>query len=160
VSRGQLELLGQSRLDGCPLYLVAAEDLSRLTADLGVEKPFAMLLAGDALNWDEAALQQLAQQWIRGGLAYASCWGNGCEWVHDSIDSADLALEAEHRHMGVVMTSWHDREPITSAVYDLAELAFADEKRFSRIRSRIAVVVGDAGLAGEVGTELQAYVGG
>lgn len=149
------ELIGVNREDGVPIYLLQVPALADFPQDLGIEQPFALLLAGDARNWDQPVLDRLAGKWIESGLAYACCWGDGCEWVHDLIDQADLALGEQP---GVVMTTWHDGEVIADAVVFLAESAVADDQRFPPIKARLAAVVGDRDVATQVRNELKRLV--
>src|SRR5258708_6886366 len=115
-----------------PVYLIQAGSLADLHGDLGVAGPFALLRVGDATGWDELVVGGLATNWIESGLAYACCWGDRSEWVHDLIDRADLAAGEQP---GVVTTTWHDRQPLPEAVYTVTELALADEQRFQPIKS-------------------------
>lgn len=68
---------------------------------------------------DQADVTALAEHVTKGGVFYVSCWGAGCERVHDLFDAADVGLDVEAgRPPGevVVMTTWHDSDPLADAL--------------------------------------------
>jgi hypothetical protein len=46
--------------------------------------------------------------------------------VHDSFDFADLEFDPQGKR-GVIMTTWHDDEPLSEAVWYFLSAAFPDD---------------------------------
>jgi hypothetical protein len=87
---------------------------------------FALFLACDATNIRPEVLAGLAEYCVDHGVFWVSTFGRDCERVHDLFDEVDTNRGLEER--GVVMTAWHDHEPIEDAL-DLFWHTFPDEKK-------------------------------
>ena len=74
---------------------------------------FMLLLALDASSIGNERISAIAQSLISRGLAGISVWGPDCSRVHDLFDEERDPNETNET---VVMTTWHDNEPISEAV--------------------------------------------
>jgi hypothetical protein len=98
---------------------------------------FALFVACDATNIPLELLVGFAEYCVDNGVFWVSTFGADCERVHDLFDEVDVDRGLEGR--GVVMTAWHNREPIDEAL-DLFWDAFPDEeKRGGPARIALAV---------------------
>ena len=81
-----------------------------------VEEPgagFALFLACDATELNAELIEEFASYCIGRGLFWVSTWGPDCERVHDIFDRVDIAQDTEP---GIVMSTWHDDEPLDEAL--------------------------------------------
>lgn len=95
-------------------------DWRRLLADpvwaAAVEEPrdgFALFVACDATNLSAELIEEFATYCIDRGLFWVSTWGADCERVHDTFDRVDIARVAQ---LGIVMSTWHQDEPLEDAL--------------------------------------------
>lgn len=87
---------------------------------------FGLLLVCDASVWSVDEVSGLARLALLSGMHWFAAWGPGCERVHDVVDEEIVALgiEEEDRKAGargtgprgLVMTTWHDDEPLSETV--------------------------------------------
>ncbi|BEP14407.1 hypothetical protein acdb102_27180 [Acidothermaceae bacterium B102] len=100
------------------LYLAHIDRLASWRSAIDPMPVNAIFLAtSEAPEIDNVAA--LAEQLIEGGVFYVSCWGPGCERVHDVFDEVDVQLDIQHGSQpsrGVVTTSWHDDETLQEAL--------------------------------------------
>lgn len=106
------------------LYVAAVssfDDWRRLVADpvwgATVEEPgdgFALFVACDAMELSAEQIEEFASYCIDRGLFWVSTWGADCERVHDIFDRVDIAQDAQP---GIVMSAWHDDEPLDEALH-------------------------------------------
>jgi hypothetical protein len=76
---------------------------------------FVLLLAGD---FDDPSLDLagVARRIVDAGCAYFCAWGPACVLIHDEVDDAALAAHPLEDDESVLMTTWHDDEPLADAV--------------------------------------------
>jgi hypothetical protein len=107
---------------------------------------FVLFLAWDALGVSEDAVVQLARELVRKGLAYLVAWGPDCERVHDLFDSVDVELNSDS-NIGpetVIMSTWHDKEPLTEALWFSLNTAYPAPPYNETAVATIAVAIGNA----------------
>jgi hypothetical protein len=63
---------------------------------------------------------------VKSGCLALMAWGEACEAWHDAVDHANLAAhgEAEVTDETLIMTTWHDREPLAETLWFAARTAF------------------------------------
>jgi|GEM_PF-6846840 len=82
-----------------------------------VSPHFALFTAFDASDTLTTDMLTLARSLLDHGLAYACCWGEDCERFHDAIDEERFVPDDEDEELhDVVMTTWHDGEPLEEAL--------------------------------------------
>ena len=101
-------------LRGDPTWREVVED-----SDAG----FALFVAGDWTR-QTPSIQSFATYCFEHGVFWVSTWGPKCEQAHDLFDWPDI--EAHGANESVVMTTWHDAEPLHVAM-TLFFSAFPDE---------------------------------
>jgi hypothetical protein len=108
-------------------YLIGSvSSLGDIPAALESVSPhYLLFLALDANTIDDKTLRSLARALIDRGMAYFCVWGNDCSRVHDQFDLERDPSEPDGR---VVMTTWHDNEPISEALWSFANVAYPDDE--------------------------------
>jgi hypothetical protein len=109
---------------------------------------FVCLLIWDAGQEPDCLVSEVAAALLAKGAVYVCCWGADCERVHDAMDAADIARNPSCNP--VVMTTWHDDQPLAEAIYFALNLAWPDEGYAEDCDSVIAVCIGYNGYAGSV----------
>lgn len=115
---------------------------------------FALLIVCDATKVEAAVIGDLARWCIQHGLFSVSTWGPSCERVHDLFDQGDVALmltleEPARAESGVVMSTWHDKETLASAVEYFWTCTIAHEAK-AWGPAWIVLVIGSEAWADEV----------
>jgi hypothetical protein len=142
------------------LMLVEVDTLTAAMTALGeltaVRAGFALLLVCDARARPVEDISALSKASLLAGMHWFSAWGPDCERVHDIVDGdiVDLVLAGEDRATalgepalarGLVMTTWHDDEPLRETVEFFWTCAFpADEQHDSGLRLIISVAMPEA----------------
>ncbi|MEL7185354.1 MAG: hypothetical protein AAFN50_02820 [Pseudomonadota bacterium] len=108
---------------------------------------FGVLLVWDSIGTNEDELVAVGKKLIDQGAVYVCCWGPGCEKLHDAIDHADQ--ENDRPGDAVLMTTWHDDEPLSEALWFFINTAFPHELYESECRGSIAIVIDNQSWADE-----------
>ena len=119
------------------------DDWRRLAADpvwaTTVEEPghgFAFLVACDATTLSAELIEEFASYCIGRGLFWVSTWGADCGRVHDIFDRVGIAQDDQP---GIVMSTWHDDEPLDEALHLFWDAFPADGKLGGPARIGISV---------------------
>lgn len=72
---------------------------------------FALFVACDAAMLSAELIEEFASYCIERGLFWVSTWGADCERVHDTFD------RVQDPQPGIVMSTWHDDEPLGDALH-------------------------------------------
>jgi hypothetical protein len=114
-------------------------------------KYFTLLMAWNVPEIEHDKLMALFQPLVDRGLAYFCSWGNRCEEVHDAVDACVTAREqAIGPDDYVLMTTWHDDEPLEEALWFFNICAIPAEDHVLSNFDRFAVAVGNPGWAVEI----------
>ena len=105
------------------------------------------LLVWDSVGSTEEELLAVGKSLIESGVVYACCWGPGCEAAHDAIDHADRG--SDRPDDAVLMTTWHDNEPLSEALWFFLNTAIPTEPYVEGCRASIAIVVDNEAWADE-----------
>jgi hypothetical protein len=116
---------------------------------------FVLLLAADGRDFSDHALREHATWLLRAGARCVCTWGPDCERIHDAFDQAALELGL-NREGAVIMTSWHDREPLKEATWFAAVTAFPDEAYPDADGALVAISVGSKEWEAEIHEYLKA----
>ena len=113
---------------------------------------FCLLLAGDAQGVSREVLGSLADAALTGGCVYLCAWGPHCERVHDCFDQTfvERNIADETPDAPVVMTTWHEKESLDSAVTFLTRDAFPDDAFFATCHASVVAVIGNSDWVVEV----------
>jgi len=130
----------------------ASAALLELTTGRG---DFGLLLICDARSRSVEDISALSEASLRAGMHWFSSWGPDCERVHDIVDAVivDLVIEDEDRAAALgqpppardlVMTTWHDDEPLSEALEFFTTCAVpAGEQHDSGLRLVMSVAMPD-----------------
>ena len=99
-----------------------------------------LLLALDASSIGNERISAMAQSLISRGLAGISVWGPDCSRVHDLFDEERDPNETDET---VVMTTWHDNEPISEAVCHFDLCAYPADDFKADCNDWVAISVGN-----------------
>jgi len=116
---------------------------------------FVLLLAADARDCSDQTLREVGNHLLRAGARCVCTWGPDCERVHDAFDQAAHELGL-NREGAVIMTTWHDGEPLTEATWFAAVSAFPDEPYADADGALVAIAVGSKEWEAEIHDYLQA----
>jgi hypothetical protein len=117
---------------------------------------FACLLAWDARGASADAVSAFVDPLLRAGASYFVCWGPDCERVHDIIDEM---LSHPGNDFGVpeescIMTTWHDAEPLSDAVWFFLVNSWPDEHYQASTHTALAISVRSSVWAAEIAEAL------
>jgi len=88
----------------CPL------ELKRLSGK------FVLLMAVDRTKLPDNQVINGAQNLVDLGLCYLCVWGPDCERIHDLSKEVIVPRNPNESAETVIMTTWHDDEPLSEAV--------------------------------------------
>ncbi len=119
------------------------------------EETFILLLAADGRDSSDQALREHASWLLRAGARCVCAWGPDCERVHDAFDreASELGLNGED---AVIMTTWHEEEPLKEATWFAANTAFPHEAYRDADGALVAISVGSKEWEAEIYDYLQA----
>jgi hypothetical protein len=126
------------------LHVSAPEDLPAAVPTNLPGARFVLFLAWDARGIPDETIFTLAQRLVRAGLSYIVAWGPDCERVHDVFDDADIVENPESNTPAtdtVIMSTWHDSEPLAQALWFALYSAYPAEPYDSKTISTVAAVV-------------------
>lgn len=115
---------------------------------------FVLLLAADARSVSNQALRDHCAHLLKAGARYVCFWGPDCSRIHDLCDLVALDL-GFNRDDAVIMTTWHDQEPLKEAVWFAANAAFPHEGYPEAGDALIAISVGSNEWDAEIREYLQ-----
>lgn len=90
-------------------------------------KRLFVLLACDATNIPDQMILRFSNKLIGQGMVVFCSWGPECERVHDLVDRADHTLLKKKKKRGIVMTTWHEKESLTEALWYFQNCAFPEK---------------------------------
>jgi hypothetical protein len=78
--------------------------------------------------------QEVAKQLVLGGCVYFMAWGRECEAWHDAVDMANLEQFdfKEIPEESFVMTTWHEKEPLSEVLWFCKNNAFHASVKLKR----------------------------
>jgi hypothetical protein len=104
---------------------------------------FAVLIYSADTDITDEEQEILSDQIVTSGCRYAVCAGYKGSSFHDSIDIADIKRNGgEVRDENVVMTTWHDDEPLENIVFFFLNLTSFDNFAAERF---VVLLVGEDG---------------
>ena len=140
----EIERFGTAGTCDRELLLLELSDFSQLPQRLPLEGPhFVCLVVCDATNVGAVELGRFSESLLSQGAVYLMCWGPDCERLHDIIDGTIVGgREPIPRFDTSIMTTWHARESLDSALNMFIAFSWPDDKFFDTCRSAVAVCVG------------------
>jgi hypothetical protein len=135
------------------LAIPSAEELPQIALP---SRHFVTLIAWDARRMTVQAISQLVEALLRAGSSYFVCWGPDCMRVHDIVDELASYPDSEFDFpaSSVVMTTWHEREPLAEALEFFLDLSEPDEHFGPSTQSSLAISIGSQGWAAEIAAAL------
>lgn len=141
----QPELIGRNDVTERDLFFLSAPTIFEVPKTLGLSsKYFGVLLACDALNIKDAAVEGLAQSLIADGMRYFCSWGNDCERVHDLVDAVVIENALEETDDSVIITMWFEEESLDEALWQFLYVAFPGNDYAEDSRADVVLVIGNA----------------
>ena len=124
------------------LYFIAAPDFAALPNSFSFpSQHFVALLVADTTQIAAETLGSFSRALLASGCSFFCALGPGCERAHDLFDQECLCTPA------VIMTTWHDDEPLDEAIWYFLRTSFPDDAYWHTSGSAVAIVVGNADWA-------------
>ena len=132
------------------LYFIAAPDFAALPESFSFpSQHFVALLVADTTQVAAETLGSFSRALLSSGCSFFCAWGPGCERAHDLFDEECLFASA------VIMTTWHDDEPLDEAIWYFLRTTFPHDAYWHGTHSALAIVVGDPHWASHVERRLR-----
>ena len=134
------------------LQLLAVPSLSQVCGRVHPPTPhFGLLLVATDWSDDVDGVAAAVEDLSRGGLAWLSVWGNGCERIHDIADDVLCARDDWSTPTdAVVMTTWHDDESLEDTLEFFRIAAWPADAFVKTCGTWVVVVVGSQDLESQV----------
>ena len=118
---------------------------------------FVCLLAWNASGTTTAQVSAVVEPLLRAGACYFVCWGPDCGRVHDIIDeiAAKAGSESGIPKDDVIMTTWHDSEPLKEALWFFLASTWPGEHYEGSSHVGLAISIGSQSWAREIATALR-----
>ena len=120
---------------------------------------FVCLLAWDARTATVEEISVLARRLLDAGAVYICSWGPGCERVHDIIDEEQVG-DGTVTTESVVMTTWHDDEPLADTLDFVLTTAIPDDAYMEGCGSTLAIAIGSEQWTAEIRETFSRHAGG
>jgi len=119
------------------------------------EERFVLFLAADATRISRQTLLGYCTRLLNAGARCVCVWGPDCSRVHDVFDQAAAELGLDNSN-GVVMTTWHDHEPLEEALWFAANAAFPHERYADAADALVALSVHSSDWESQIRRYLEA----
>ena len=148
----QIEGLGREETWERDLFMLEVSKISETPEQLLLpSRYFACLLAWDATEISADDIRSVGQKLIQQGAAYFCIWGPDCERVHDVIDEVEEVREqANPDDESVIMTTWHNEEPLSEAIWYVLYSSLPDDPYISECKSTLAICIGSPEWAAQI----------
>jgi hypothetical protein len=135
------------------LYILSVNSVEDIPDFVLNSKLFGVLFVWDSSDTPDQGLVSIGKKLIGLGAAHFCTWGPDCERLHDAIDHADH--NSDRPDGAVLMTTWHDKEPLKDALWFFLNTAFAHGAYDTECRASIAIVVNNPTWAQECAEALE-----
>ena len=144
----KLEHFGRDKLSDREMYLIDASRPEDVPIDIPVcGGSFVCLLAWDASHVADDAVKALAYRLLNAGCVYICCWGPGSSRVEDLFDEVDVERSPNGP---IVMSTWHEHEPLAEALWFALFNAFPDAGHSDVCQSVLGLSVGSSAWAATI----------
>ena len=141
------EQLGHDPATGRNLLLwptSAAADVHDPTEPL-TTRPFVCLLVWDAATETVDSISKVTDALFRAGCVYLCTWGRDCDRVHDIADEGLVMMtlngELSDDDDDLLMTTWHDSEPLDEALWFFLRLTTPAENYVEHCRTGLVLTI-------------------
>jgi hypothetical protein len=140
-----MEYFGLAPEHGKAVFLVSTADVAALPGELKLPcARFGLLLVYDATAADVDRLWETLGKLLDAGCVYLCTWGPRCEFVHDLMDEFTVMRDLDQPIDGVIMTTWHDKEPFADALEFALTWAVPDDYYAEGCDAIVVANIGDA----------------
>ena len=127
--------------NGRDLYFVNLLRPENISNNLALSSPhYLCFIAWDSEDTPKDEISDFVTPLFMSGCVYFCLWGSGCKRMHDIIDEIHESIGSHDD--SVIMTTWHDDEPIEDAIFFFLNSTCEDEKYESTTNSSLAIVIG------------------
>jgi hypothetical protein len=133
-------------------FLLEIDSLDDWPEEIALPKSphFVLFLACDPGELSDDDLSAVAKKALEQGAVYVSAWGGDAERVHDVFDQVETDLRPDSTADDVVLSEWHDGEPLSAALLYAVSTAWPAAAYEETCKATLAVVVGDPDAAEQV----------
>jgi hypothetical protein len=140
MGMAELDRVGTETISGWELYVVEAGRPDDVPSARPLSSRFFVaLIACDATSVSDDELIALVRKLGRAGCVYVCCWGPDCERVHDIFDRADHELRPNGP---IAMSTWHDHEPLSDALWFVLFNSYPDDAFQDECRAVVGITIG------------------
>ncbi|MFN3231720.1 MAG: hypothetical protein ACE363_06120 [Alphaproteobacteria bacterium] len=137
------------------LELAGFEDLAPFQSLKGLS---VVLIAADSQSVDWAVTKPLVEFLLDRDATYFCTWGPGCESLHDCIDKEIAIRQVKTgQKLPLVVTTWHDTEPLEEAVWFAAQVASPEPEHHADNWQVLLVSVGNTKWANRIRKTVGAF---
>ena len=132
-------------------FLLSVKEAAEIPSGMALPTSrFVCLLIWDAADVEDEAIAHLARRLLSSGAVYLCAWGPDCKRVHDLVDAEAVDSFGSGADEGVVMTTSHDDDTLSEAVWFSRRCAFPDPRLAADCDSILVIVIGSLAWAEEV----------
>ncbi|HSI14499.1 MAG TPA: hypothetical protein VK961_20785 [Chthoniobacter sp.] len=132
-----------------PLYSEFVSSFAELEQVSFPSAHTVLLIVADAHEVSTETIARIAERFLASGLIYVCVWGPDCERVHDIFDEVYVGDDTTTPSSDMMMSTWHDDEPLEEAIWFFLECAFPLDHKIDTT-SYVAITVGSAEWASAV----------
>jgi hypothetical protein len=145
------EFIGRDSATERDLFALALPSPEALPERVRLSSPrFICLVAWDATGVSAQRIGVFARKLLDSGAVYVCAWGPDCKRVHDIIDEEEVGPNPPEEVDRLVMTTWHDDEPLTEAIWFALNSSCPDEGYLEGSDSVLGVAIGSAAWFAEI----------
>jgi hypothetical protein len=126
------------------LYLLEVDQLAEIPKTVFLSsKYFVCLTVADNTMFQDVEIRNLARTLLESGCAYLCSWGKDSDRVHTLADLEAIELEATLLNAELLMTTSHEDEPLSEALWFAFNSAWPDDECLDECRSILVMVIGN-----------------
>jgi len=147
-----------------PVFVLDVPNLDAWPSKLDLSsRHFALLIALDAKGIPDSRISDWVSLVLKAGAVSVSAWGPDCERVHDLFDHAivsGLLTEGKESSVeSVILTTWHDKEPLEDAVNFLVNVIEPAADYKATCEAWVAASIGSSAYARQIEASLRVLQG-
>jgi hypothetical protein len=145
------EFVSTDDVTGLKLYVLAVDRPEDVPDKVVLDSPFFVcLIAWDAIQASPETVYQLACKLLNSGVVRISTWGVDCERVHDLFDETIVESNLAKDDDTLVMTDWHNDEPLSKAIWFVLHAAWPAERYFDQCNAILGLSIGSPAAAADI----------
>ena len=130
----------KKKVDGQDMYVLSVKEPSQID-NVALPSPhFGVLFLWDSQDTCSKNITNTVEKLIAAGGVYFSCWGQGCERLHDIIDEVGLGARGLDDD-SILMTTWHEKDSLHEVLWYFLNVAFPDQAYEQSAHAKVVIIV-------------------